>query len=223
MNIHIATVGNTKEPILSGIRQYAAVDKVYLLHSKGKEGTEKTANEIKTILEAFGIREIILKVIDPFSMHDIVEVITNIARKESENNLFINMTGGTNTMAGAATAASFFVGAQAYYIKHSEKLDKDKLNEGILVELPVPNIPYHTVLEKTQLLILKTVAKRNGKINSKMIANELNISSQIVSYHVIQLKKKKLITGIEDPNDSRKECLSLTNSGNLVYTWIKKD
>jgi CRISPR/Cas system-associated protein Csm6 len=48
-----------------------------------------------------------------------VNSISEIAKKEHDNNLFINITCGTNLMAGASCATSYFVGAQAYYIKES--------------------------------------------------------------------------------------------------------
>ena len=221
MRVHIALVGKTKEPILQGIHQYNAIDKIYLLHSRGDDGTEVTAKNIKLDLEPFGIREIILKVIDPFSMQNIVDVITSIATKESTNTLYINITGGTNLMAGAATAASFFIGAQAYYIKDRKRLLKNDPYQNILVELPVPNIPYHTALEKTQLKILNEIASRSGKISNKTIADKLNFSPQIISYHVKELKKKKLINALADEYDSRKEYLYLTDPGKLVIQWRK--
>lgn len=223
LNIHIALVGKTEGPILSGIQQYGAVDKVYLLHSTGEDGTEQIANNIKKSLEPLGINKIIFKIIDPFSMSNIVEVLTDIAREESTNNLFINITGGTNLMAGAATAASFFVGAQAYYIKIASKLPKGKSSKDLLVELPVPKIPYHTSLEQTQISILKSIAKKNGRTSNKIITDELKMSPQIISYHIKELQRKKLIVADINKNDSRKKVLSLTNAGNLVLNWIKED
>jgi CRISPR locus-related DNA-binding protein len=219
MNIHLALVGKIEGPILSGIQLYGAVDKVYLLHSTGTDGTESVATKIKIELEPLGIRQIIFKVVDPFSMNSVVHTITNIAREESSNNLFVNITGGTNLMAGAATATSFFVGAQAYYIRDPNKLPKDRAVKELLVELPVPRIPYHGSLNETQLSILQLVARRSGKIINKTIKDELNLSPQITSYHTKELKKKKLITAKSDEKDSRKNYLSITHAGNLVIAW----
>jgi hypothetical protein len=220
VNIHIALVGDNEGPILSGIQQYGAVDRVYLLHSSK---TEQIAKKIKIILEPLGIKKIILKIIDPFSMSNIVEVLTNIAKQESSNNLFINITGGTNLMAGAATATSFFIGAQAYYIKIPNKVSENIPSKSLLVELPVPKIPYHNSLEQTQISILKSIAKKNGRTTNKIITNELKMSPQIISYHIKELQRKKLIVTDTDKNDSRKKVLSLTNAGNLVLNWIKED
>jgi DNA-binding MarR family transcriptional regulator len=92
-----------------------------------------------------------------------------------------------------------------------------------LVEIPVPRIPYHKSLEDTQLAILQLVASKNQEISNALISKNLNLSPQVVSYHIKELQKKKLITVGFGLEDSRKKFLSLTNAGYLVAAWTKKD
>ena len=107
-------------------------------------------------------------------------------------------------------------GAQTYYIKIPDNLQEATPSKKLLVELPVPKIPYHKSLEQTQISILKSIAKKNGRTVNKMITEELKMSPQIISYHVKELQRKKLIVADVDKNDSRTKVLSLTNAGNLV-------
>ena len=52
-----------------------------------------------------------LREIDAFDMSSIIDAIMDIVESQDPP-FYINISGGTNMMAGAATAASFFVGAK---------------------------------------------------------------------------------------------------------------
>jgi CRISPR locus-related DNA-binding protein len=218
MNVHIILVGDTKDPLIATFNLYGSIDKVYLLHT---EKSKPVAKEIEQEIKPLAIRAIYYRKVEQYDMNSIVNAITDIAKNEFDNSLFINITGGTKLMSGAATAASFFVGAQAYYVITPNGLPPDSPIMNRLVELPVPNIPYHNSLTGTQLDILRLVSKRNGKVSNKMIKEMLGLSAQTLSYHIRQLDKKKLVTLYEDENDSRMKYLLITNSGKLVVSWSK--
>jgi DNA-binding MarR family transcriptional regulator len=217
MNVHVALVGNKVEPILTGIRLYSAIDKLYLLHS---QETKDKAQEIKIKLDAFGIKRIVFRTIDPFSMNSTVNAMTEIAKEESSNNIFVNITGGTNLMAGAACAASYFIGAQPYYVLDQTKLP-NRRSKDLLVEIPVPKIPYHNALEQTQLKILQLIDNKGDKAFNKVIREEINMSPQAFSYNVKQLVKKNLIVMTTDEFNTRSKKLRLTDAGKLVFSWSK--
>ena len=211
-------VGDTKDPLLATFNLYGIIDKVYFLHT---EKSKTVARGIEQEIKPLAIKEVYYRKVEQYDMNSVVNTITDIAKEESENSLFINITGGTKLMSGAATAASFFVGAQAYYVITPKDLPPDSPVMNRLVELPVPNIPYHNSLTGTQLDILRLVSKRNGKVSNKMLKEALGLSAQTLSYHIRQLDKKKLVTLYMDENDSRMKYLLITNPGKLVVSWSK--
>jgi predicted transcriptional regulator len=128
-------------------------------------------------------------------------------------------------MAGAACAASFFIGAKAYYVQGRVG---DDLENSKVVELSVPSIPLQTP-DKTQLNILSIVSRHPSTIASSMVRNEVGISAQVLSYHLKELVKKGLLQYVTaggpesvKPTDGRKVYVSITNAGRLVLQWCGK-
>jgi DNA-binding MarR family transcriptional regulator len=206
------------EPLLTGILVYGNVDKVYLLHS---DHTFTKAKKLKDKLEGFDIK-VLFRRIDIFSIDEIANHITQIARDELNNSLFINITGGTNLMAGAACASAYFVGAQAYYIRDRRQMPPATSKRELLIEIPVPNIRYNEALDKQQLTILQLLSKHNGPSTTRLLRQEgLNMSGQNLSYHLKQLVHKRLIKLTTSERDSRLNEISLTDVGKLVLAWSK--
>jgi CRISPR locus-related DNA-binding protein len=224
--IHIALIGKTKEPVLEGFRHYGNISKLYLIHSKNdiQFRFENLARDVKISLGKIGFSDVILVRIDPFDMNDVVEKILNIIKNEFET-CIINVTGGTNLMAAAASAAAFISGSEAYYV-----LDRNKTKlKNLIVELPIPKIPYANTLQKTQIIILKKINEYDGHVSNTLIRQSLNLSPQKLSYHITELEKKNLIkikNGWEYINDKgkktidkRKIVIDLTNSGKLLSNY----
>ena len=214
MNIHICLVGLTMGPILDGLDLYGAIDKIYLLHSLE---TKKTAAKIKTLVNKVSEKEIILQKIQPFHMEDIVNTILEIHKNESKNKIFVNITGGTRIMSGAACSASFFIGAQAYYVLDKEK-NPSQSKANTLVELPIPKIPFYETLDPIQKKILH-ILNSEEKYGVSFLREKLKISPQSLSYHLRILKKRNLIETMDDESDTRRHILQLKNAGKLMANW----
>ena len=108
MNVHIALIGRTMEPTLKGYQHYG-MDKLYLLHTQDTKEFpfKKTAEEVKRRLADVGFNNVFLVEINPFDMNNIIESIVRIAESEKQASIYVNITGGTNLMAGAARSATF--------------------------------------------------------------------------------------------------------------------
>jgi hypothetical protein len=234
MNVHIALMGVTKEPVLKGFRSYENIDRLYVLHSPDSKEFKfkKEAQDVQARLKAIGFGEVFLKEIDAFDMSSVVDTIMEIAEQEKGNQIFINITGGTNLMAGAACAASFFLGANAYYVLDEKKLPRGTPLKDQIVELPVPNIPYFQTLGEMQRNILGKLWSLGGKASGAQLREEMSISPQKLKYHIWELAKKRLISvrrGWEEKTmkegesitktDTRKLAIELTNSGKLMLSW----
>lgn len=224
MSTHIALLGRTEEPILKGYQHYGEMKCLYLLHSPDSSEFQfkELALGIKKKLKAVGFDRVILKQIDAFDMNDVVNAIVSVVDSEKPP-YYVNITGGTNLMAGAATAASFFIGAKAYYVYGKKG---DDLSATRVIELPIPNIPYYRNVEKSQLRILKALESLGGKASNQQLREALDVSPQILSYHVKELTRKGLLVprrgaspgGINE-TDNRVLTVEITSAGRLVSSW----
>ena len=227
MSTHIALIGTTENPVLKGYQYYGGIRRLYLLHSPDDEKFKfrGLALEVMKRLEETGFDGVVLKQINAFDMNDIISTIIGIVDQEKPP-YFVNITGGTNLMAGAACAASFFIGAKAYYVLGKRGV---KLAESEVIELPVPSIPYYRTIERTQLGVLKSLESLGGKANSARLRDSLNMSPQTISYQIKELAKKGLVRvtrgeRITDQGpvlDSRVLVVEITNAGKLVSSWSR--
>jgi CRISPR locus-related DNA-binding protein len=233
MNVHIALIGRTIEPVLKGF-QYYGMDKLYLLHSKDSEEFSYKGNaiEVRRRLSDVGFTQVFLTEIKPFDMANIIESIIEIIEKEKQASIYVNITGGTNLMAGAASAAAFFAGVNAYYVLDENKLPKNSSLSDQVLELPTPKVPYSRSLQKTQMRILTTLIQHNGTSSNRQLYYELKISPQKLSYNIKELETKGFVLtrrGLEETKmhrgrqikkiDRRILIVSLTNAGKLVASW----
>ncbi len=237
MSVHIALMGRTKEPVLEGLWKHGSlmhgeVFKLFILHSRNSETFpfENYARDLaKTLVEA-GFPNIELIVIDAFNMYNIIETIHNIAEVEPRREIFVNITGGTNLMAAAACIAAFIIGARAYYVLDTRLIDSDT---SPILELPLPNIPPLKSLQGHQLEILRYLKLRDGRSSNVDLRAEIDVSPQVLSYHIKSLEKMRLITtkkgwttkiqrgqDVIQKTDSRALCIELTMAGKLAANVV---
>jgi CRISPR locus-related DNA-binding protein len=213
MSIHIAPHGRVTEHIKRGLQGHDSVDQVYLLPSAK---FADTAVDLSEDLEAFGY-DVDIHEVDAFELRSVVDTIVSIARDHVGDEIYVNITGGTNLMAGAATSSAFFIGAKPYYIL--ERQDDEPLDE-LVISLPAPKQPLTFDLSDAQRAVLEQVGHwdERGKtdIIGREIGDALGISAQKVSYHVGKLEEKGLIE--THPQGRRKE-ISVTDVGKLYLRW----
>lgn len=217
MNIHIVPHGKDTNHIKNGLRFYEGIDKVYLLTSKKYL---KTAYEFREKLQEFGylsdIREI-----DGFDLRNIVDTIVDIARIHRGDKLYINITGGTNLMAGAVTASAFFIGATAYYVL--KKDDEKQPITTLVKELPIPTQPLYLDIKGLKRKILETLWKMEEKetINSiTELCNKLNESPQSIHFHIKDLERKNFII---THREGRLKKIEITQVAKLYLRWTMKN
>ncbi len=213
MSVHIAPHGRVTEHIKRGLRGYDAVDKVYLLPSaKFAETGRGLAEE----LEEFGYNVDIHEV-NAFEMRSVVDTIVTIAKRHAEDDLYVNITGGTNLMAGAATSSAFFIGASPYYVLEPQG---DESVEELIMSLPSPTQPLTFNLSDPQREVLEQLGEwdaigRTGVIGRE-IGDTLEISAQRVSYHIGKIEEKGLVN---TRRDGRRKEIELTDVGRLYLRW----
>jgi DNA-binding transcriptional ArsR family regulator len=226
MSTHIVLMGRTDGPVLKGYQHYGGIRKLYLLHSPDdiEFKFKDLAMKVKKKLEGAGFEGVVLKQVNAFDMNDIIFAIIDIVDHEKPP-YFVNITGGTNLMAGAACATSFFIGAKAYYVLGKRG---GTMEESQVIELPVPNIPYYRTVDKSQLRVLEALSRLGGKAPNSILRESMEISPQILSYHIKELSRKGLVEVLREEvsssqNESRVDrrmiTVKLTNAGKLVLGW----
>ncbi|MHA1877981.1 MAG: HFX_2341 family transcriptional regulator domain-containing protein [Promethearchaeota archaeon] len=218
MEVHIATVGLTKEPIFLGVNVYP-VDKLILLCSND-DGSRKNSSEIAKVVEEMEIKCEIHEV-DAFDLESVVITIMDLHKQHKKDNISINLTGGTKVMASAALLAGYILGVNVYYIQDGNiPRNKGKGVKELTIELPVPKTSIHE-LEETQRKILSYIYHENGLIEraNSALNEALQISKQNISYHLKQLAQKELIV---ISIDGRNKTVKLTNTGRLFARIFSK-
>ena len=217
MNIHIVPHGRATIHIKRGLRDYASVDKVYLLTS---DVFENEGVELENELTEFGY-DVESYLIDAFDLRSVVDTIVSIAKKYPDEEIFINITGGTNLVAGGATSSAFFIGATPYYVLEPQN-DGEKIDD-LVMELPAPTQPLTFETEGLQRDVLVTLGRwdEQGKsgVIMREIGEELSESAQKISYHINQLETRGLV---EKRSAGRSKNISLTDVGRLYLRWTSK-
>lgn len=218
MSLHIVPHGQTTVHIKRGLQAFGSADKVHLLTS---EKFRSVGNELAEELTQFGYA-VEVDLIDAFDLRDIVDTVVSIARENPDQDTYINMTGGTNLMAGAATASAFFIGATPYYVLEPQTGEESV--DDLVMKLPSPTQPLTFEIEGLQLDVLRTLGKwdRDGRkgVILREIGEELNESSQKISYHVSQLQEKGLV---ETQIDGRTKHVHVTDVGRLYLQWTNHE
>jgi DNA-binding transcriptional ArsR family regulator len=213
MSIHIIPHGRVTEHIKRGLRGHSSVDQVHLLVSPR---FLETSYDLAEELEVFGY-EVNVHEISAFELRSVVDTIVTIAKEHLGEDLYVNITGGTNLMAGAATSSAFFIGASPYYVLEPQE---DEPIEELIISLPAPRQPLTFDLSDSQREVLDQLgewdANRKDGVIGREIGETLGESAQNVSYHIGKLEEKGLVETY--PEGRRKE-ITLTDVGRLYLRW----
>ncbi|MFP8957633.1 DUF6293 family protein [Natrialbaceae archaeon A-CW3] len=214
MNVHIVPHGRTTSHIKRGLRAHGSVGKIYLLTS---EAFEDVGRSLQSELDEFGY-EVEVQLIDAFALRSVVDTIVTIAKQHGSDELYINITGGTNLMAGGATSSAFFIGATPYYVL--EPQDDDETIDDLVMKLPAPRQPLTFEIEGLQREVLTILGTwdEQGRTDVIMreIGEELGEAPQKISYHVDQLQEKGLV---ETKLSGRTKEVSISDVGRLYLRW----
>ncbi|WP_276273593.1 DUF6293 family protein [Haloarcula litorea] len=218
MSLHIVPHGETTVHIKRGLQAYGSADHVQLLTS---EKFQSVGKELAQELSEFGYN-VEIELIDAFDLRDVVDTVVSVARENPDQEIYVNITGGTNLMAGAATASAFFIGATPYYVLEPQTGEESV--DDLVKKLPSPTQPLNFEIEGLQLDVLETLGGwdeegRKGVI-LREIGEELSESSQKISYHVSQLEEKGLV---ETEMEGRTKHVYVTDVGRLYLQWTSHE
>ena len=163
MVVHIAVIGTETAHVIEWLRS-GPIEKIYLLHSKKTAEVDfpKKARDLeKQIKKLYPGVEIIKRVIEnAFNLDDTQDAISKIVYYERKENgvenqeIVINITGGTAIQSAAAVLSAFKHGTKADYIRNRKK---EKL-KNYIEKLPIPSIGIVN-MNKTQQKVLQLISE----------------------------------------------------------------
>ena len=203
MVVHIAPIGTETAHVIEWLRS-GSVQKIYLLHSRktAKVDFPKKARDLeKQIKKMYPGVEIIKRVIEnAFNLEDTQDAISEIFYYETKDNkvqnqeITINVTGGTNVQGAAAVLSAFKHGTKADYI-----LDRriNKNLDSYIVPLPIPSIGIVN-MNKTQQEVLQFIAQgRFLRIEQEKVTDEITKKLKTITKPVYDVKATGKITNIQ--------------------------
>ena len=203
--IQLSLVGRTPAVVEEGFRK-SLPQKLYIVHTKDESdySFEQEAKKLKTKIEVkYKITAHLLKV-GAFDMDQIIDTILTTIDNEREENpsltkkdFVINITGGTNLMAAAASTAAYFSGSRVFYVMDSSKFRGDDL----VKELPIPPRLENNNRGKTSFTTAIVLEKIQ---NFKKCTNHMLLKAiqqdrrckrkQRIEYHLRKLAENNLIS-----------------------------
>jgi nucleoside-diphosphate-sugar epimerase len=235
MSVQLSLIGKTPVVVKEGLTK-SMPNKLYIIHTKDERDynyEQQAKNLKKQIEDEQGIIVDLLKV-DAFDLEQIINTILTTIHDEREKNpslskrdFVINITGGTNLMAAAASTAAYFSGSRVIYAMDRSKYRGD----DPVKELPMPPRPENDNRGRASLttaIILEKISDFK-KCTYKMLLEAIRQDhrcrkKQRIEYHLRKLKENNLISitlgweynkGGKLEMDHKKRTIMLTSSGSF--------
>ena len=209
MKIFISPIGVTTEHVKGWLAEESrGVQILWLIHSKKdkKNDFPKIAKKLKSDLEsAYPRLKIKLKTMDSaFEIDSTMDAIAEIIHKEMDDNgellksdFTLNITGGTNAMAGATMMSATWYGAKAHYVLEPQKGDPE--DTQYVMDLPVKSIGT-AKMKDNQLTILKMINESNYYIQN----TPEGISQEDIDITKGSITRKNLLEKIDSYSITKK-------------------
>ena len=203
MVVHIAPIGTETAHVMEWLRS-GSVQKIYLLHSRktAKVDFPKKARDLaKKIKDLYPDCIIFKRVIEnAFNLDDTLDAITDIIYNERDNGVLnqeitINVTGGTNVQGAAAVLSAFKHGTKADYILDRREAEKNL--DSYIVPLPIPSIGIVN-MNKTQQEVLQLIFEgRFLRYEQEKVTDEITKRLKTITKPVYDVKATGKITNIQ--------------------------
>ena len=192
MVVHIAVIGTETAHVTEWLRS-GSIEKIYLLHSKKTAEIDfpKKARDLeKQIKKLYPGVEIIKRVIEnAFNLDDTQDAISKIVYYERKENgvenqeIVINITGGTAIQSAAAVLSAFKHGTKADYIRNRKK---EKL-KNYIEKLPIPSIGIVN-MNKTQQKVLQLISE--SRFVRQIVEKVMDVETKKLKKNVVLNKKR---------------------------------
>lgn len=211
-DIHISGVGEEADTTFNILMEGIPMKKLYLLNND-REQFLSIEREIIDKLNSIGFENIVVKRIDPFDYQNVYDTVLKISKEElgshSDARFHLNITRGTNIMAGAMCSASYLMNSDIYYVKAA---NYSETNQEELISIEVESFPELELLKTKESYSLFLKFKNKEEIKNI----DLKVEFKSLTYKTKELSDYGLIEKIGSKN-----CVwRLTNKGKIVLKRI---
>lgn len=226
MKIHIALLGENPNHIKTSFSRFERIDKLVLITS---EKFKQNAITIQKNYSELLATDISYYIIDPFNKDSalgISDIIKKIRSENKDADILMNITGGTNLMAGIALSAAFMVGCEeVYYL-----LDPSKMNkvQSDLIKIPIPRIIFPEIIRDKQKELLIAISNKLRHDNIEYLTNIRKFADEF--YHnkkenpvqtiMVHLKPLEEMNLIRINRDSKERRIELTEAGKVMLRFL---
>ena len=199
----IVPVGDNMEALYAGTKDFPT-EKVHLISPKAYK---KAAEKAKKDLEKFHVSARIHDVNGDL-WESVFKKITEIATKENDSSLLINVSTGDRITMCAATSAAFVNGVRAFSVL-----------DGKNMMLPVLRFSYYKILNDKKMEMLRLIDEAKPCLTLEDLSKKMKMSLPLLSYHINGnlkaegLKTMGLVTG---RTNKRKVELTLAPLGKIM-------
>jgi len=172
--LQIATVGETTDVVLAGVRNFPAHKLALICLSKHKDLVSNFALNLERILKI------------PIEVHvvpergnlldEMLEIVANILKKDGKNfeDIIINVAGGDKVLTCAAVSAAFINGLKAFHVMGD-----------MPVMLPILKLNYTEMVSKAKIDILKAIDQAGGTVDSlEQLSKISGFGKPLLSHHI---------------------------------------
>jgi CRISPR locus-related DNA-binding protein len=189
-----ATLGYVPESVLPSLRT-VGVERLVVFASAEDPKVEAAVNKVKDHCEKADIPFKRVKIVKPYDLEYVAEVIKETMDKYKGEQAIFNITGGTKVMAAAALIVCFLKGVPTEYAQ-------EKTME--VIRLPLMKIDVTSQLSRRGKDIVKFLLSQKDQCAQTAKARKaLGMEKSTFSIHLKRLKDKGLVTVERDPRSSR--------------------
>lgn len=207
------TLGFTPEKYLPTLRKRSDLEAAVVFHDEDERSIE-AAGEVRDYCQGLDLPVTTVQV-DAFDLVDAAQTMQEHVRKTEDEEIIVNVTGGTKVLTAAAILVSILEGLRTVYI-HEET--------GEEIPLPLITARYEQLLTDAQRRVLRYVIDHNdqaGRSGGEActqadIRDALGLSKPTVSQHVRELVDYGVLTEESHPEDARKKMLGVIPSARLL-------
>ncbi|HVL86523.1 MAG TPA: MarR family transcriptional regulator [Candidatus Thermoplasmatota archaeon] len=208
MTVVLATVGFHPEKVLPALRSHEDKEALVLFHDTDADGKSKrAARAAREDARRLGL-EAELVAVDAFDLVATCLRLRREIRKRSaaRREVVVSIAGGTRVLQAAALLAGVLEGVRVTHVNE---------RTNVAQSLPLLRLSAAEILSPKRRRVLLFVRDRPG-CQARDIAQGLSLAKGTVSHHVRELRRRGLVEGEPDPDDSRSERLRAVPSAELL-------
>jgi len=213
--VHIAMVGETTENVVYGIMKVGG-DELYPIVSETFQESSipilKKELKVVTVNKDINGRPLTVHPFTNDAFYQIIGLIIDIVKQRKDDDIWINITGGTNLMSAAAATGAMLTGSKAYYV--SGKVGD---SQASIIKLPLMMMSEKVTKNRIRRQIIKELSHSNRPLANDEISRIIGESKKQISKNAIFLEKRGFLVR---EREGRHVFNQLTDNGKIAIKLL---